>query len=245
MAVQQKLQMLGAYPSDIAKSVLVVGEPKRAEYAANLLDKSREVGNYREYVTFTGEYKGKQISITSHGVGSAGANIAFHELFQAGVTTVIRGGTAGGHKSGLIVATGAIRNDGTSVDLVPLAYPAVAHYQVVQALIDSSTKNGYPNPTTGIVLSRSHLYPGLIEHPWNIWVDARVVGVEMELALLLVMAGVQGIRAGGIFASDATFANPSVAKKTDQTGYDPFTNDLKQYTQLMIQVALDALVALG
>jgi uridine phosphorylase len=245
MGSKERLPMLRAQPSDIGELALVVGEPKRAEFAAKFLDNAHEVGNYREYLSYTGEYKRKRITITSHGVGAAGASIAFNELFQAGVKTVIRGGSAGGLAPGLIIATGAIRTDGTSEQLVPIAYPAVAHYQVVQALQVAAAKNNCPNPKTGILLTRSYLYPGLIEHPWKMWFDAGVVGVEMELALLLVMAGIRGIRAGGIFASDGTLADEDTAKNTDKSGYDPFSEELVKYTRIMVCVALDALADLS
>jgi uridine phosphorylase len=245
MKNEKRLPMLGAFPDEIAEYALVVGEPKRAEYAAGFLTNAQQVGNYREYVTYTGEYKGKRITVNSHGVGAAGANIAFHELFQAGVKTVIRGGSAGGLKAGLIVATGAIRTDGSSDHMIPLAYPAVANYEVVQALRTASAEKGYPDPATGVILSRSYLYPGVIKEPWDLWFDSGAVGVEMELALLLVMAGVRGIRAGGIFAADGSLSDEDTASQTDEEGYDPFDEALVNHTKHMVQVALDALAALS
>jgi uridine phosphorylase len=244
MNAEERLTTLRAFPSEVAERAFVVGDPKRAEFAAGFLENAREVGNHREYITFTGEYKGKQITITSHGVGAAGASVAFHQLFQAGVRTIIRGGTAGGLKAGLIVATGAIRTDGTSDNLVPLAYPALAHYQVVQSLRDAAVDNGYADPTTGIMLTRSYLYPGVIKEPWKMWFDSGVVGVEMELALLLVMAGVRGVRAGGVFAADGALADEHVANTTDEAGYDPYDEDLVKNTRAMVRIALDALAIL-
>jgi uridine phosphorylase len=244
MSESDRLPILGALPSEIAERAFVVGEPKRAEFAAGLLDNAVEVGNYREYQTFTGEYQGKRITITSHGVGSSGASIAFHELFKAGVKTVIRGGSAGGLTPGLIIGTGAIRTDGASKHLVPLEYPAVAHYEVVQALRDAAAANGRPNPTTGIMLSRAYLYPEVIKEPWDLWFEAGAVGVEMELATLLVIASINGVRAGGIFAADGTLASEETASETDDEGYDPFDEELVQNTQVMVRVALDALASL-
>ena len=111
-------------------------------------------------------------------------------------------------------------------------------------MIVASTNNNYPKPNIGILLSRSYLYLGLIEQTWKMWFDTGVVGVEMELALLLVMAGIRGIRAGGIFASDGTLANADTARNTHKAGYDPHTEELVTNTRLMVQVALDALVLL-
>lgn len=180
MASVDRLRILRVRPSQIAKRALVVGEPKRAAAAAEPLNNAEEVGSYREYVTYTAQYKGKHVTVASHGVGGAGASVAFHELFEAGVTAVIRAGTCGGATPGLIVATGAIRTDGTSEKLVPLAYPAVADYRVVHALCEAAAANGYPDPPTGIVLTKSFLYPGIIETEREMWFEkAGVVAVEM------------------------------------------------------------------
>jgi len=241
MTSDEQLRILRVRPSQIAERALVVGEPKRAAAAAELLENAEEVGSYREYVTYTGHYKGKRVTVASHGVGGAGASVAFHELFEAGVTTVIRAGTCGAAISGLIVATGAVRADGTSDKLVPLAYPAVADYRVVHALHEAASANGYPDPLTGIVLTKSFLYPGIIESDMDMWFEkAGVVAVEMELATLLVMAGIRGVRAGGIFASDEGLG----AQKEKESGYDPFHKGLQESTQAMLPIAFDALVAL-
>ena len=241
MAFDDPLRILRVRPSQIAKRALVVGEPKRAAAAAALLENAEEVGSYREYVTYTGQYKGKRVTIASHGVGGAGASVAFHELFEAGVTSVIRAGTCGAAIRGLIVATGAVRTDGTSEKLVPLAYPAVADYRIVHALREAAATNGYPDPPTGIVLTKSFLYPGIIESDREMWFEkAGIVAVEMELATLLVMAGIRGVRAGGILASDEGLE----AQNSEQSGYDPFHRGLIESTEAMLPVALDALVAL-
>ncbi|HVL54587.1 MAG TPA: hypothetical protein VM344_10060, partial [Vitreimonas sp.] len=103
----------------ISPYVLTVGDPDRAVAVGRRLDGGREIGRYREYVTWQGRWEGVDVTVTSHGVGGAGAAIAFEELVLGGATTIIRLGTAGSAldeiRSGdLIVATGAIREDGVS-----------------------------------------------------------------------------------------------------------------------------------
>ena len=245
----EKLPVLRAHTSQIAERTLVVGDPKRAEICAALLDGAEEVGYYREYRTFTGTYNGTPITICSHGVGSAGASVAFHELFVGGVKTVIRAGTCGAMQKGIrdgdvIIATGAIRCDGTTPMLIPIEYPAVAHYQVINSLLASCKTNGITNPPCGLTLSKANFYPGLIEDPMEMWMDAGVVAVEQELAVLLVMANIRGLRAGGILTSDGNLAETQSQVAMEDFAYDPHRDVVKQGTEKMLRVALETLASL-
>src|SRR5262245_27100289 len=139
MSTDTFLPHLKLHASAIAPLALVVGDPARADAAANLLDKAEKVGLNREYTTYTGTLKGERITIASHGVGSGGAAVCFEELARGGVKTVIRAGTSGGlqpiiNVGDLIIATGAIRDEGVTERLVPTMYPAVSHYEVLAAL---------------------------------------------------------------------------------------------------------------
>jgi len=77
----------------ITPYVLVVGDPDRAKTFSERLDGARQVGRFREYHTYQGTWRGIPLTITSHGVGGAGAAVAFEELAQGGAKTVIRLGT--------------------------------------------------------------------------------------------------------------------------------------------------------
>jgi len=247
--IEEKLPILRARTSQIAERALVVGDPKRAETCAALLEGAEEVGYYREYRTFTGTYNETPITICSHGVGSSGASVAFHELFVGGVKTVIRAGTCGAMQKGIqdgdmIIATGAIRHDGTTPRLIPIEYPAVSHYQVINALLTSCNKNGVINPPSGYILTNPKLYPGLVEDSMTMWMDAGVVAVEMELAALLVMAGLRGLKAGGILVSDGNLAEDQSKTEMEDFAYDPHRDVVKHGTQKMLRVALDALADL-
>ena len=68
--------------SDLASHALVVGDPQRAALAAELLTNPEEVGCFREYRTFTGEFAAKRVTISSHGVGGAASSVCFEELMQ-------------------------------------------------------------------------------------------------------------------------------------------------------------------
>jgi uridine phosphorylase len=234
-------------PEEVARRVLVVGDPGRAEQAAGRLDGARQVAANREYATWTGEFGGRPVTIVSHGIGAAGAGICFEELARAGVKTIIRAGTCGALRDDisdgdLVIATGAVRDDGLSPRLVPLSYPAVSDPRVVGALMAAAEAAGV-GCHRGVVLTSDLFYPsaalGGIE--WTVWQQSRVVAVEMELAALLVIAALHGIAAGGILTVDG---NPTLAA-SDMSEYDPHRQTVVDGKARMLEVALDALTDLN
>jgi uridine phosphorylase len=248
MDSNERLPILRVTPSQLAPRALVVGDPKRASQAAQLLTDADDIGNNREYRTFTGTYAGVPLTICSHGIGGPAASICFKELIQGGVKTIIRAGTCGAlvetiDDGQLVLATGAIREDGTSTSLVPLAYPAIADRHIAQALEESAADQGYSPLHTGIVLTQSYLYPELLPTTTGLWMKAGVVCVEMELATLLVMAGLHGVRAGGIFTSDGNLARRD-ATDLDTSTYDPHRDVVSHGVQTMLTIALEALAHL-
>jgi len=246
MNADKFLPILKTHSSDLASLALVVGDPNRAALAAELLSNVEEVGNYREYRTFTGEFAAKRVTISSHGVGGAGASICFEELMQGGVKTVIRAGTCGAMRRGiqdgeLIIGTGAIREDGTE-RLMPIAYPAIADRHVISALEAAAAAQGYTRLHEGILLSKSYFYPGILPPPVDMWLkaDVDVCAVEQELATLLIVASLHRVRAGGIFTSDG-----NMTVKLDRDGYNPHRSVVEEGVSTMIKIALDALVRLA
>lgn len=225
--------------------VLTVGDPERARAVAALLDGSREVGRYREYWSYAGSWQGVDLTVTSHGVGGAGAAIAFEELIHGGAKTIIRLGTAGSFlpqiRSGdLLIATAAVRDDGVSERLLPLSYPAVADLDVTNALRDAARAHPTARFGTGILITKANFFPGAVADDGSVWAQAHLTGVEMELATLLVVAGLRGVRAGGIFTVDG---NP--AEEATGAEYDPHRPVVEQGKQHMIEVGLDAITHLA
>jgi uridine phosphorylase len=240
------LPLLKARPRDLAPRALVVGDPQRAAAAAELLSDVEEVGYFREYRTFVGKFAGQPVTVSSHGVGAAGASICFEELMQAGVKTIIRAGTCGAMRRGikdgeLIAGIGAIREDGTSERLVPLAYPAIADRRVIAALEAAAVAQNYAPLHEGIILTQCHFYHGILPTTLDMWLksDLNVCAVEMELATLLVIASLHGVRAGGIFTSDG-----NLTEEAAPTEYDPHRTVVKEGVSTMLKIALDALTRL-
>jgi uridine phosphorylase len=230
----------------ISPYVLTVGDPDRAVDVGRRLDGGHELARYREYVTWQGRWRGTAVTVTSHGVGGPGAAVAFEELALGGAKTVIRLGTAGSAldeiRSGdLLIATGAIREDGVTQQLLPLSYPAVSDGDVTAALVDAARDAG-ARFATGVVLSKAAFYPGALPDQREMWARTPLVGYEMELAALLIVAALRGLRAGGIFTVDG---NPSEGDPQDARIYDPHRDVVREGKNRMIEIGLDAISRLA
>ncbi len=220
----------------------MVGDPGRAERAAGLLDDAERVASNREYATYTGRHKGRRITVASHGVGAAGAGVCFEELARAGVESFLRVGTCGAlrddvNDGDLIVATAAVRDEGLTPRLVPLAYPAVADAELTVHLGASAAASGAV-VHRGMSLSTDLFYPSKVLGPdFERWQAADLHAVEMELAALYVIASLHGCRAAGLLVVDG---NPTRAP-SDMSEYDPYRDVVREATGGALRVALDAL----
>ncbi len=197
-------------PADVGRYVILPGDPGRCEKIAAYLDNAKKVAQNREFTTFTGYLDGEKVSVTSTGIGGPSAAIALEELVRCGADTFIRVGTCGGMQKeimggDLIVATGAIRMEGTSREYAPIEYPAVADYSVVSALVSAAGKLQLPCHT-GVVQSKDSFY-GQHEpenkpvgydllQKWDAWVRCGALGSEMEGAALMIAGAALRVRIG-------------------------------------------------
>lgn len=199
---------------DIPPYVLVPGDPKRVAKIASLWDKQEFIADYRQYVSYRGEYQGAKLACTSSGIGSPALAIAFDELLRVGVKTFIRVGTCGSLQpdmglGDLVITTGAVRLDGASKDYVIPEYPAVAHYEVVEALVEAA-KIHKVKFHVGITASTDTFSVGqgrpgfnnyLPSHKTKIFEDmqaANVKNFEMEAGCLLTLGSLFKVRTGAI-----------------------------------------------
>lgn len=170
------------------------GDPKRVEKIAAYLDHAVQIADLREYTTYTGYLNGVKVSVTSTGIGGPSAAIALQELVDAGAKNFIRLGTCGGMnlkvKGGdLIIATGAVRMEGTSKEYAPIEFPAVADYEIVNMLVEAANEKG-ANYHVGVVECKDSFYgqhepenmPVSYEllGKWKAWMDMGCLGSEME-----------------------------------------------------------------
>lgn len=220
-------------------NVLVCGDPKRAARIASYWEEAQELAYHREYRLFRGVWRGMAVAACSHGVGAAGAAVAFEELIRAGARRIIRVGTAGSLQrhitdGDLVVATAAVREDGLTPQLVPLPFPAVADRRAVAALEAASRKLSIP-VHVGPVLTVAAFYPGLLGLPNRLYSDAGVLAVEMEVAALFVVASLRGVGAGAVVAIDG------MAIEFDAHAYDPHRERVARAVDQAIELALEAL----
>lgn len=130
---------------DIGKYVILPGDPGRCEKIAGYFDEPRLIAQNREFTTYTGYISGEKVSVTSTGIGGPSAAIAMEELVACGADTFIRIGTCGGINlkvlaGDCVIATGAVRHEGTSREYAPIEYPAVSDFDVTEALVYACKK---------------------------------------------------------------------------------------------------------
>lgn len=200
-------------PGDVGRYVIMPGDPKRCEKIARHFDNPVLVADSREYVTYTGYLDGEKVSVTSTGIGGPSASIAMEELVKCGADTFIRVGTCGGMdlsvKGGdIVVATGAIRMEGTSKEYAPIEFPAVANLEVTNALVAAAKDLNYTHHA-GVVECKDAFYgqhepetkPVSYElmNKWEAWMRLGCKASEMESAALFVVANYLGVRCGSDF----------------------------------------------
>ena len=198
---------------DVGRYCILPGDPGRCEKIAAYFDDPVKVQSNREYTTYTGTLLGEKVSVVSTGIGGPSASIAMEELANIGADTFIRVGTCGGIrldvKSGdVVVATGAIRMEGTSREYAPIEFPAVPDYAVLRALVEAAEERGGPWHA-GVVQCKDSFYgqhspqrmPVSYEllNKWEAWKRLGTLASEMESAALFVVAAALGVRCGSVF----------------------------------------------
>ena len=210
----EPLYHIGMDDSHGAKYVILPGDPGRVEKIASHLDNPRFYHQNREYTTWLGELENQTVMVMSTGMGGPSTAIGVEELFQTGVHTFVRIGTCGGMADQVIggdvvIATGAIRQDGTTKEYVPIEFPAVADLSVVNALVQGA-KNMGVQWHAGVVQCKDSFYgqhsPDRmplsyeLKDKWQAWVKAGCLASEMESATLFIVAQILRARAGSVFS---------------------------------------------
>jgi uridine phosphorylase len=216
-------------PGDVAPYVLLPGDPGRVPVVASYWDEAREVARNREYVTYTGTYRGAPISCTSTGIGAPSTAIALEELARVGATTFVRIGTCGSLQEQVRIGDVAIfdsaaRYDGASRLYAPIEFPAVADHDVVAATIEAAHGQGVTHHV-GTTFSTGVFYTpqegiafGGYHQSWarEVYEDARrqnILAAEMESSVLMVLTRIWGLRGGAMaVVADDVFAS------VDETG---------------------------
>lgn len=196
-----------------AKYAILPGDPGRVEKIASFLDNPKEVTFNREYKTIEGFLCGEKVLVTSTGIGGPSTAICVEELAKIGVDTFIRVGTCGGmqmnvNAGDIVIASGAIRMEGTSREYMPIEFPAVANFSVTRALADAAKSLNIPHHI-GVVQAKDSFYSqhspetmGVCDElnsKWKAWIKGGCLASEMESAALYIVAAVRNLRAGSVF----------------------------------------------
>ena len=232
-------------PGDVGRYVILPGDPKRCEKIASHFDGAELVADSREYVTYTGTILGEKVSVTSTGIGGPSASIAIDELSKCGADTFLRVGTCGGMQDeveggDIVIASGAIRMEGTSREFAPIEYPAVPDYRVMNAMIRSAEEQKIRHHV-GVVQCKDSFFgqhePEImpvsyeLENKWQAWIRMGCLASEMESAALFIAGSFLRVRVGSCFL---VVANQERAKKG-------LPNKQVHGTELAIKTAVGAI----
>ena len=200
-------------PGEVGRYCILPGDPKRCEKIAKYFEGPVRIADSREFVTYTGTLNGEKVSVASTGIGGPSASIAMEELVNCGVDTFVRIGTCGGMQTDVlsgdtVIATGAVRMEGTSREYAPIEYPAVADLDVVNALVQSAKNMKVPYHT-GVVECKDSFYgqhsPDRmpvgyeLKEKWEAWKKLGCLASEMESAALFIVAAARHVRCGSCF----------------------------------------------
>ncbi len=242
---QEKQYHIQVGEGEVGRYVILPGDPKRCEKIAKYFDNPQLVADNREYVTYTGTLDGVKVSVTSTGIGGPSASIALEELSRCGADTFIRVGTSGGMQTNvmsgdLVIASGAIRMEGTTKEYAPIEYPAVADFDITTALVQAAKNLDKPYHV-GVVQCKDAFYgqhspetkPVGYElmDKWNAWVQMGCLASEMESAALFIVSDYLKARAGAVLL---VMANQERAK----LGLD---NPVVHDTDAAIRTAVEAI----
>lgn len=223
----------------LPRYALLPGDPGRAEEMSEFLNNRECVAKNREFWTFTGDYKGVELAITSTGIGSPSTAIALEELARCGVRVFIRTGTCGALKEAklgdLAVLRGAIRDEGTSAGYVGKNYPAVASAEVTLALLSACDSLNY-GCFAAISECSDALYATDPYLPMKTESMRELNGAqvaEMESSVLFVLSSLYGLKAGAI----CSVVN-HVYEKTGNFVYD------RSHIERMTRAALESVAIL-
>ena len=231
---------INATPEDIAKTVLMPGDPLRAKFIAEkFLENPVLFNNVRGIQGYTGTYKGHRVSVMASGMGIPSIGIYSYELFNFfGVENIMRIGSAGSmnkdvHVRDIVIGMGACTNSNfVSQYNMPGAFAPIADYNMMKTAIDCAEKVG-ANYHVGNLLSSDTFYgddPTATEK----WMKMGVLAVEMEAAGLYMNAARAGKNALAICTiSDHLLTGEATSAEERQNSF----------TQMM-EIALETAVAL-
>lgn len=194
-----------AKKEDIAKTVLMPGDPLRAKYIAeNFLENARLVNTVRNMLAYTGTYKGKEITVFSHGMGMASMGIYCYELYKFyDVENIIRIGSCGAYSEDLnifdtILVDKSYTEGNFAYEWNEKDCHLIESSEFLNVLIESTAKEINIPYIKGNTLC-SDCFDGYLESIPNLIKrfpkELNIIGAEMEAFALFYMAHYLGRKA--------------------------------------------------
>ena len=217
---------IGAREGEIAEKVIMAGDPLRAKFMAeNFLETPVQFNNVRGMLGFTGEYKGKRVSVMGHGMGIPSIGIYTYELFNFyGVKRIIRTGSAGAYHPDLrlgdiVVGIGACTDSNYGAQYgLPGTFSPTADFAMARAAVEKAEEMGI-RYKVGNILS-SDVFYGDSADGWKAWQKMGVLAVEMEAAALYMNAARSGNEALCICTiSDSLVTGEACSAEQRQTSF--------------------------
>lgn len=205
---------------DIAKYVILAGDPGRVIKASKFLEHVKKTAENRGLITYHGTYKGVPVTISTSGMGGPSAAIVVEELIKCGAEVIIRVGSGCAMQEGIktgdtVISTGAVRDEGTTKVYVPIGYPAVPSLEVVNALIDEAKKLGYKHHV-GLTVTHDALYREDWKEWRKFWHEKGLIGGEMETSTIFVICRLRGVKAGSVFNVGTEYPEERMAWRKDK-----------------------------
>jgi len=217
---------IGAKPGDIAKTVLMPGDPLRAKFIAETyLEDVVCFNEVRNMLGFTGTYKGKEVSVMGSGMGIPSIGIYSYELFNFyGVDNIIRIGSAGGMTDtvklrDVVIGMGASTNsDFASQYKLPGTFAPIADFGLLRKAVLAAEELNI-NTVVGNILSSDTFYND-DKDANDLWRKMNVLCVEMEAAALYMNAARAGKKALCILTiSDHVYTGEALSAEDRQTTF--------------------------
>ncbi len=218
---------IGAGKGEIAQTILLPGDPLRAKYIAdNFLTDVTQFNATRNMLGFTGQYKGRPVSVMGTGMGCPSMGIYSYELIHFyGCKNLIRIGTAGAMRPevkvrDIVFGMGACTTSNYVKQFrLPGDYSCVCSYELLSKAVKAAEDRGLTYHV-GNILSSDMFYDPDIPAVGTSWDRMGVLAVEMESAALYSNAAYGGANALCILTiSDSLITGEATTAQERQTSF--------------------------